>query len=95
MRKTIYYVLLFSLILTAAACASKSGKIKGSSLASISVGMPKEQVVQILGKPQSVNMTPDVEVYRYWEDQGYYILVYHDIIFASGKVVRVVTVPRR
>ena len=63
MRKTALYILIFTTLLALTGCV---GLIQKSQLNSIKVGMTKEQVVQILGKPKNITSSGDSEVYRYF-----------------------------
>ena len=80
----LYVVVLIVCLL--AGCMPHTGKIKGSDLTQLALGMSKQEVVSVLGKPQSASANEQFEVYRYFEDLGNFRLVYHNVVFVDGKL---------
>ncbi|MGQ0666079.1 MAG: hypothetical protein ACT4O4_03510 [Nitrospiraceae bacterium] len=64
----------------------RTGKIKGSDLTQLTLGMSKQEVVSVLGKPQNASANEKFEVYRYFEDYGNFRGVYHNVVFVDGKL---------
>jgi len=84
--KTIkYYLSLFTVVVLLTGCAHP-GKISGSDLTNLKLGMSKQEVVNILGKPQSASANDKFEAYRYFEDHGRHVFVYHEVIFVEDKL---------
>lgn len=63
-----------------------AGKIRGSDLIDIKLGMSKQDVMEKLGKPANASANEKFEVYRYFEDRGRFRLVYHDFVFVDDKL---------
>ena len=80
-----YFLILLTIILVSG-CGRWTGKISGSDLTEIKLGMSKQDVVRVLGKPQSAGANEKFEVYRYWEDHGNWKHVYHELIFVDEKL---------
>lgn len=83
--KTISYCLLPFITILLIGCAHP-GKISGTDLINLKLGMSKQEVVQILGKPQNVSANDRFETYRYFEDRGGYRFLYHEMIFVEDKL---------
>jgi hypothetical protein len=49
--------------------------------------MSKQEVVNILGKPQSASADDKSETYRYFEDHGGFVFVYHKMIFVEDRLM--------
>ncbi len=67
-------------------CRAHTGKIHGTDLTGIRLGMSKQEVVGVLGKPQNASANDAFETYRYFEDRGMYRLVYHEFVFVDDKL---------
>ena len=80
----LYHFLLVAVFLLAGCI--HTGKIRGSDLTGIQLGMTKGDVIEKLGKPANASANEKFEVYRYFEDRGRYQLVYHEFIFVDGKL---------
>lgn len=85
MKRMLFYQLLALAIILLTGCIHP-GKIRGSDLMDIQLGMSKAEVVEKLGKPANASANDKFEVYRYFEDRGRFRLVYHDFIFTDGKL---------
>ena len=85
MKLTAYYVLIFVAITLLVGC-THPGRINGSDLTNLRLGMSKAEVVSILGKPQSASANEKFEAYRYFEGHGRYKFVYHELIFVNEKL---------
>ena len=72
-------------IVILAGCAHP-GRIRGPELVDLKLGMSKQEVVGILGKPQSASANEKSEIYRYWIDSGHWTQINHDLIFVDGKL---------
>ena len=81
-RPNLHVMVLISCLL--AGC--HTGKISGSDLTLLTLGMSKQEAVSLLGKPQSASANEQYEVYRYFEDHGRYQFVYHNLVFVDGKL---------
>jgi len=67
-------------------CPVHTGKIHGTDLTGIRLGMSKQEVIGVLGKPQNASANDAFEAYRYFEDLGMYRLVYHELVFVDDKL---------
>lgn len=85
MKTISYYLSLFTVVVLLTGCAHP-GKIIGSDLTNLKLGMSKQEVIAILGKPQSASANDKFEVYRYFEDHGRYRFVHHEVIFVEDKL---------
>jgi hypothetical protein len=85
MKRISQYLLLPLVVFLLAGCVH-AGRISGSDLTELKLGMSKQEVIGILGKPQSASANEKFETYRYWEDHGHWKHVYHDLIFVDGKL---------
>jgi hypothetical protein len=86
MKRFVSSQILAVVFLAACGLIPHTGKIRGSDLTDIQLGMTKAEVVEKLGKPVNASANETFEVYRYFEDRGRYILVYHDFVFVNGKL---------
>lgn len=85
MKTNKHYLSLFLAIVLLAGCI-RVGRISGSDLMNLSLGMSKQEVVRVLGKPQSSSANEKFEVYRYMQDHGHWRLSHHELIFVDGKL---------
>ena len=69
MKRIFLYHLLLVAVFLLAGCIH-TGKIRGSELTGIQLGMTKGDVIEKLGKPQSASANEKFEVYRYFQDLG-------------------------
>ena len=79
------YLLLILAIVLLAGCF-RAGRIGGSDLMNLSLGMSKQEVVEVLGKPQSSSANESYEIYRYMQDHGSFRVSHHELIFVDGKL---------
>lgn len=86
MKRNVFPYFLAFVMLVFAGCLPHTGKIRGSELTEIQLGMSKQDVIERLGKPLNASANEKFEVYRYFEDRGRYQLVYHELIFVDGKL---------
>lgn len=91
MTRTSLYCVVFAVFLLAGCI--HTGEINGADLTHLKLGMSKDEVISILGKPQSASANEEFEIYRYFEDLsnfrlGNFRLVYHNLIFVDGKLKR-------
>lgn len=86
MKKACLYLSLLAVMLLSVSCSRWDGRIRGSDLTSLRLGMTKQEVVGVLGKPQSVGANEKYEIYRYYEDHGNWKHVYHGLIFVDDKL---------
>ena len=86
MKYTLRFIALFVLTLCMVGCATPGGHIKAGDPSVISIGMTKEQVIQKLGKPESVTADGQSETLSYvlerpwWQDKPFRVKL------ANGKV---------
>lgn len=85
MRRFFFYQLFLVTILSLAGCIH-TGKIRGSDLTEVKIGMTKSDVIEKLGKPVNASANEKFEVYRYFEDRGRFLLVYHEFVFVDDKL---------
>lgn len=85
MKTNKHYLSLLLAIVLLAGCI-RVGRISGSDLMNLSLGMSKQEVVGVLGKPQSSSANESFEVYRYMQDHGHWRLSHHELIFVDGKL---------
>lgn len=83
--KTGKWLLVVGLLLTIA-CSRWDGRIRGSDLTNVRLGMTKQQVIEVLGNPQSMGASDKYEVFRYYEDHGNWRHVYHGLVFVDDKL---------
>ena len=62
------------------------GRIASAQLTGVKLGMTEAEVIQILGKPQTVSMDSNATIYRYYSKQGQYIIIYQNLTFTKGKL---------
>lgn len=86
MKRNVFPYFLAFVMLVLTGCLPHTGKIHGSELAEIQLGMSKQDVVQRLGKPANASANEKFETYRYFEDRRNFNLVYHEFIFIDGKL---------
>ena len=87
MKTISHYLSVFTAIILLTGCAH-SGRIKGSDLTNLKLDMSEQEVVNILGKPQSASADDKSETYRYFEDHGNWVFLYHTMIFVDGKLTK-------
>ncbi len=86
MKKTLVTLLLAVLI---TGCAS-NGWIEAKKMNKLTLGMPREEVVKLLGEPHSREVRPGEETLWYLEDQGgyvhqpYYVKIHNTKVEAFG-----------
>lgn len=85
MKQFLFCQLFLVMILSLAGCFHP-GKIRGSDLSELKIGMTKSDVIEKLGKPVDASANQSVEVYRYFEDKGRFRLVYHELVFVDDKL---------
>lgn len=85
MRQFFFCQLFLITILSFAGCIH-TGKIRGSDLTEVKIGMTKGDVIEKLGKPVNASANEKFEVYRYFEDRGRFHLVYHEFVFIDDKL---------
>jgi outer membrane protein assembly factor BamE (lipoprotein component of BamABCDE complex) len=86
MKAALRFIFSITAALVLTSCVSNVGKIDGSKLADLKIGMDKAEVTKILGKPQSASNDGRTETYHYWEDHGNWRHVYHVLIFQDEKL---------
>lgn len=77
---------LFLVAITLMVGCQHVGRIEGSDLTKLRLGMTKQEVVDILGPPQNASANKNIETYRYFQDRGMYRLTYHELLFEDGKL---------
>lgn len=85
MKHFLFYPLFLAMILSLVGCFHP-GKIRGSDLSELKIGMTKNDVIEKLGKPADASGNESVEVYRYFEDKGRFRLLYHELVFVDDKL---------
>lgn len=94
MKTSSYYLSVFTVIILLTGCAHP-GRIAGSDLTNLKLGMSKQEVVNILGKPQSASALEEIETYRYFEDHGDFVFLYHTMVFFEDKLMSFTADPQR
>ncbi len=85
MRQFFFLPFFLVMILSLAGCIH-TGKIRGSDITEVKIGMTKGDVIEKLGKPVNASANEKFEVYRYFEDRGRFRLVYHEFVFVDDKL---------
>ena len=87
MKTISYYLSVFTAIILLTGCAHP-GRITGSDLTNLKLGMSEQEVINILGKPQSAAAHRSSSAFRYFEDHGSWVFLYHTLIFVDGKLTK-------
>jgi hypothetical protein len=85
-QRTSYSAIFILSITLLVGCASPTGKIDGSDLAALRLGMSKQEVISALGPPQNVSAKDYYESFRYFEDADPFGLIYYELVFVDEKL---------
>lgn len=77
---------ILKLMTTALLCFFIVACSTAGRLHKLEVGMPKQDALEILGKPNSVGASSGVEVLHYVDDNGWWRYSYYFVRLVDGKV---------
>lgn len=83
--KIVNYLLSFFAIVLLTGCLH-AGEIRGDSLSDIKLGMSKQEIIKVLGKPKGISADDKSETYRYYMDNGNWTSDNYDFIFVNDKL---------